>query len=248
MTQQIWAHNIKDEDCLPFCVQTIGKNGSTRLHKWLLEYEFINCNYKQIANSSVHKDSITYVFIQDPVVKFIKGFCEIISNLRPVYWHGEIEGIDRNATKLTPSPAAGEVDFRKILSVTPEDAVNELLFSFLEQIDMYKWDYHVKLQMDIIKLISKYNLSYEILHISDIDNFHNIVKEKHTQAFKAIEFIWPDGFKPIEPERTEKNDRKLIEEKVFKLVYEHINGDLSCIKEYLEPDIGLWEIFNNKDL
>ena len=102
--------------------------------------------------------------------------------------------------------------------------------------------------MDIIKLISKYNLSYEILHISDIDNFHNIVKEKHTQAFKAIEFIWPDGFKPIEPERTEKNDRKLIEEKVFKLVYEHINGDLSCIKEYLEPDIGLWEIFNNNKL
>jgi len=245
MTQQIWAHSIKEEDCLPFCVQTIGKNGSTRLHKWLLEYKFMNCTYKQVANSTVHKDYITYIFIQDPVVRFIKGFSEIVSNLRPVYWHGEIEGAKRNETKLIVGPAAGEIDFRKILSVTPENAVNALLFQFLQQIEMYKWDYHVKLQFDFVKLISKYNLSYEILSTSDIDNFHNIVKEKHTQAFKAIEFIWPDGFKPIEPERTEKNNRQLMEERVSKLVYEHINDELSCVKEFLELDIGLWEMFNS---
>ena len=73
MTQQIWAHNIKNEDSLPFCVQTIGKNGSTRLHKWLLEYQFKNCTYNQVTSSQHHKDNLTYVFIQDPVVKFIKA-------------------------------------------------------------------------------------------------------------------------------------------------------------------------------
>ena len=72
--------------------------------------------------------------------------------------------------------------------------------------------------------------------------------EKYPKQFKAIEFIWPDGFKPIEPERSEDLDRELIEKRVSKLVYEHMDGELSCIKDYLQPDIGLWEIFNSTNL
>tara|TARA_B100000809_G_C14976222_1_gene472794 strand:- start:76 stop:816 length:741 start_codon:yes stop_codon:yes gene_type:complete len=246
MTQQIWAHH-KDEESLPFCVQTIGKNGSTRLHKWLLEYKFLNCTYEQITNSQYHKDNLTYVFIQDPVVKFIKGFAEIISNLRPAYNVGEIQGINPSDYKIIASPAAAAVLFKDILTSMSVSTIDELLFAFLKHIDMYKWDYHVKLQTSYIALISSANLDYEVLSVNDIDNFHNTVMERYTEHFKFLEYIWPDGFKSIEPERDEDNDRKLIEERISKLVYEHMDDELSCIKEFLKLDIGLWEIFNQSD-
>jgi len=246
MTQQIWAHD-REEESLPFCVQTIGKNGSTRLHKWLLEYKFLNCTYDRIANSQYHKDNLTYVFIQDPVVKFIKGFSEIISNLRPAYGYGEIEGKDRSdCGNVVAGPSAGEVIFKVILASMSVSTIDELLFTFLRHIDMYKWDYHVRLQTWYISLISSANLDYEVLSVNDIDNFHNIVMERYTEHFKSLEYVWPDGFKPIVPERSQDNDRELIEERLSKIVYEHIDGELSCVKEYLKPDIGLWEIFNQK--
>jgi len=242
MTQQIWGHD-RGEESLPFCVQTIGKNGSTRLHKWLNDYQFMNCTYEQIANSKHHKDNIVYIFIQDPVVKFIKGFCEMISNLRPAYNVGAINNLP---TVVQAHSTTQFLVFKEILAEMSKETIEEFLFKFLQYIDMYKFDYHVELQTTIIGYVSKANLNYEVLSVSDIDNFHNIVKEKHAKHFAERVDGLVNGLRPIDPERVEKDDRILIEDIVGSLVYKHIDDELSCIKEYLEPDIGLWELFKNQ--
>ena len=102
MTQQIWVLDRGDE-ALPFCVQTIGKNGSTRLHKWLNHCGFTNSRWDFVCNHDTYKHFPTYVFIQNPIDKFVKGFSEMISNLRPAYAVGAINGLP---PQVTASPAA----------------------------------------------------------------------------------------------------------------------------------------------
>ena len=112
MTQQIWVLDRGDE-ALPFCVQTIGKNGSTRLHKWLNHYEFTNARWDFVCNHDIYKHFPTYVFIQNPIDKFVKGFSEMISNLRPAYAVGAIKGL---ATEITVSPATEHIIFKALVS------------------------------------------------------------------------------------------------------------------------------------
>ncbi len=146
MTQQIWVLD-RGEEALPFCVQTIGKNGSTRLHKWLNHYEFTNSRWDFVCNHDTYKHFPTYVFIQNPIDRFVKGFVEMISNLRPAYAVGAINGLP---TQITVTPATEHIVFKKILSKMPIDAMDAFLFEFLKRIDMYVYDYHLKLQTGII--------------------------------------------------------------------------------------------------
>lgn len=241
MTQQIWVLD-RDDEALPFCVQTIGKNGSTRLHKWLNHYEFTNCRWDFVCNHNTYKHFPAYVFIQNPIDKFIKGFSEIISNLRPAYAVGAIHGLP---PQITASPATEHIIFKEILSKMPIDAIDAFLFQFLVRIDMYMYDYHLKLQTGVLAQLSAFNLKYEVLKIDDIDNFHTIVKQKHAKHFAERVDGLSTGLKSIDPERVEDNDRQLIEERLHKIVYEHIDGELSDIRQYLKPDLGLWEIFNS---
>ena len=240
--QQIWTHD-RGEEALPFSIQTIGKNGSTRLHKWLNHYQFSNCTYDQVVNSQYHKDNIVYIIIQDPVVKFIKGFSEMISNLRPAY---EVGAINNQPRVVQAHSSTAHIIFKEILTKMSEETMEVFLFQFLQHIDMYKFDYHVELQTKIIAYVSNAGLDFEVLSISDIDNFHNIVKEKHAKHFAERVDGLANGLIPIDPERIEKNARLLIEDITQSLVYKHIDGELSNIKEYLQPDIGLWQIFKNQ--
>ena len=241
MTQQIWVLD-RGEEALPFCVQTIGKNGSTRLHRWLNHYGFTNSQWDFVCNHDIYKHFTTYVFIQNPVDKFIKGFSEVISNLRPAYAVGDI---DRLLPEITVAPASENLIFKEILSKVPIDAIDALLFQFLQRIDMYSYDYHLKLQSNILAQLSSFKLKYEVLKIDDIDNFHNIVKEKHAAHFEQRVDALANGLIPISPERVEDDNRQLIEERVHKVVYNHIDDELSCIKEYLQSDLGLWKIINS---
>ena len=240
MTQQIWIHDRQDE-ALPFCVQTIGKNGSTRLHKWLNHYDFTNSRWDFVCNHDMYKHFPTYVFIQDPIDKFVKGFAEMISNLRPAYAVG---AIDDAPQVITVSPATEHIIFKEILSKMPNDTMDVFLFEFLKRIDMYMYDYHLKLQTGIIAQLSTFKLDYEVLKIDDIDNFHNIVKQKHAQHFAERVDGLASGLIPIDPERVEDSDRQLIEERVHKVLVDHIDGELSAVREYLLPDLGLWDPFN----
>ena len=238
MTQQIWVLD-RGEEALPFCVQTIGKNGSTRLHKWLNHYEFTNSRWDFVCNHDTYKHFPTYVFIQNPIDRFVKGFVEMISNLRPAYAVGAINGLP---TQITVTPATEHIVFKKILSKMPIDAMDAFLFQFLKRIDMYMYDYHLKLQTGILAQLSAFKLEYEVLKIDDIDNFHNIVKQKHAQHFAERVDGHANGLIPIDPERVEDNDRQLIEERVHKVLVDHIDGELSAIREYLLPDLGLWKL------
>ena len=92
--------------------------------------------------------------------------------------------------------------------------------------------------------MSSFNLNYEVLKTDDIDNFHNIVKQKHAQHFAERVDGHANGLIPIDPERVENNDRQLIEERVHKVLVDHIDGELSAIREYLLPDLGLWDLLN----
>ena len=240
MTQQIWVHDRLDE-ALPFCVQTIGKNGSTRLHKWLNHYEFTNSRWDFVGNHDMYKHFLTYVFIQDPIDKFVKGFSEMISNLRPAYAVGAINGLP---PQVTASPATEHIIFKEILSKMPIDSIDAFLFQFLLRIDMYRYDYHLKLQTGILAQLSAFDLEYEVLKTDDIDNFHNIIKEKHAKHFAERVDGHANGLIPIDPERVEKSARQLIEERVHKVVYDHIDDELSAIREYLLPDLGLWDLLN----
>jgi hypothetical protein len=240
MTQQIWVLDRGDE-ALPFCVQTIGKNGSTRLHKWLNHYEFTNARWDFVCNHDIYKHFPVYVFIQNPIDKFVKGFAELISNLRPAYAVGAINGLP---PQITASPATEHIIFKEILTKMPTDAVDALLFQFLLRIDMYMHDYHLKLQTGVLAQLSSFNLNYEVLKTDDIDNFHNIVKQKHAQHFAERVDGHVNGLIPIDPERVEDSDRQLIEDRIHKVVDDHIDGELSVIREYLLPDLGLWDLLN----
>ena len=240
MTQQIWVLD-RGEEALPFCVQTIGKNGSTRLHKWLNHYEFTNSRWDFVCNHDMYKHFITYVFIQNPIDKFVKGFTEIISNLRPAYAVGAIDNIPQI---ITASQSSRDIIFKEILSTVSTDAMDEFLFQFLKRLDMYMYDYHLTLQTGVIAQLSAFKLEYEVLKIDDIDNFHNIVKQKHAQHFAERVDGHANGLIPIDPERVEDNDRQLIEERVHKVLVDHIDGELSDIRQYLLPDLGLWDLLN----
>jgi hypothetical protein len=126
----------------------------------------------------------------------------------------------------------------------PIATMDAFLFQFLLRIDMYKHDYHLKLQTGVLAQLSSFNLEYEVLKTDDIDNFHNIVKEKHAQHFAERADGLAVGLIPIDPERVEDNDRQLIEERVHKVLVDHIDGELSAIREYLLPDLGLWDLLN----
>jgi len=240
MTQQIWVHDRLDE-ALPFCVQTIGKNGSTRLHKWLNHYEFTNARWDFVGNHDIYKHFPTYVFIQDPIDRFVKGFAELISNLRPAYDVGSQAG---DPTNIIASPASEHVNIKEVLNKMPTDAVDAFLFHFLQHLDMYMRDYHLKLQISILTSLSSFNLEYEVLKIDDIDNFHNIAKEKHAQHFAERVDGHANGLIPIDPERVEDSDRQFIEDRVHKILVDHLDGELSAIREYLLPDLGLWDLLN----
>ena len=121
------------------------------------------------------------------------------------------------------------------------------LFEFLKRIDMYVYDYHLKLQTGIIAQLSTFKLDYEVLKIDDIDNFHNIVKEQHAQHFAERVDGLASGLIPIDPERVEDPDRQLIEERVHKVLVDHIDGELSAVREYLLPDLGLGDLLNQQD-
>ena len=238
MTQQIWVHDRLDE-ALPFCVQTIGKNGSTRLHKWLNHYEFTNARWDFVCNHDIYKHFPVYVFIQNPIDKFVKGFAELISNLRPSYDIGSQAG---NDIEIRITEAAHNIVFKKILTKMPIATIDAFLFQFLLRIDMYRYDYHLKLQTGIIAQLSAFGLDYEVLKTDDIDNFHNIVMEKHAQHFAERVDGHANGLIPIDPERVEDSDRQLIEDRIHKVVDDHIDGELSAVREYLLPDLGLWDL------
>lgn len=240
MTQQIWVLDRGDE-ALPFCVQTIGKNGSTRLHKWLNHYDFTNSRWDFVCNHDTYKHFPTYVFIQDPIDKFVKGFAEIISNLRPAYAVGAINDAPQ---VITATQSSEHIIFKEIISKMPIDTIDEFLLQFLKRLDMYMYDYHLRLQVGILAELSAFNLKYETLTINDIDNFHNIVKEKHAQHFAERVDGLASGLIPIDPERVEDPDRQLIEERVHKVLVDHIDGELSAVREYLLPDLGLWDLLN----
>ena len=102
--------------------------------------------------------------------------------------------------------------------------------------------YHLKLQTGIIAQLSAFGLDYEVLKTDDIDNFHNIVMEKHAQHFAERVDGHANGLIPIDPERVEDSDRQLIEDRIHKVVDDHIDGELSAVREYLLPDLGLWDL------
>ena len=109
---------------------------------------------------------------------------------------------------------------------------------------MYRYDYHLKLQTGIIARLSAFGLDYEVLQTDDSDNCHNIVMEKRAQHFAERVDGHANGLIPIDPERVEDNDRQLIEERVHKVLVDHLDGELSAIREYLLPDLGLWDLLN----
>ena len=90
----------------------------------------------------------------------------------------------------------------------------------------------------------KLNQEPENLKIDDIDNFHDLVKQKHAQHFAERVDNLANGLIPIDPEREEDSDRQLIEERVHKVLVDHIDGELSAVREYLLPDLGLWDLLN----